>query len=431
MLSDSRILRQIERQSKQSASWKQLVRELGVRGDERRELASQLENLVQRGELVLMEAAHERYSLPRATASRNLIIGRLSMHRDGYGFVAPLDGPAKDRIAGDVFIAPPAIGDAMHGDRVQVELKAIQADGRAEGRILRVLQRAHPTLVGTFHYGPRRNYIVPIDEKITQDVIIPHGQEIPPEAGAGAPRGASRHRVLGSEAVRRRPLKDDANGDMEGMVVEVEVTQWPTPTQNPQGRVVEVLGYEDDFGVDVEIIIRKYHLPHRFPPEVLEEAQRIPNAIPARETARRRDFRHLPVVTIDGETARDFDDAVHVQPPGQWELRIAGAHRRCRPVRAPRLGARHRGALRGTSVYFPDRAVPMLPVELSTDLCSLRPNLDRLVMSCVMEIDHRGDILGYELCAGRHPFGGAYDLHGRKRHFRGRQGAAPPLRPAG
>ena len=168
----------------------------------------------------------------------------------------------------------------------------------------------------------------------------------------------------------------------------------------PRGRVVEILGYEDDFGVDVEIVIRKYHLPHRFPVEVLQEAQQFEPLIPSRELRHRRDYRGLPIVTIDGETARDFDDAVTVRrlSNGNFELQvhIADVAHYVRDSSAIDLEAR----LRGTSVYFPDRAVPMLPMELSTDLCSLRPQVDRLVLSCVIEIDHQGEILGYTLNEG-------------------------------
>jgi ribonuclease R len=183
-------------------------------------------------------------------------------------------------------------------------------------------------------------------------------------------------------------------------VVDVEITEWPSPTQNPRGKVVEILGYEDDFGVDVEIMIRKFHLPHRFPPEVLEEAQAVENVIPARELRKRRDYRSLPIVTIDGETARDFDDAVTVRQleNGNYELQVHIADVAQYVTEGSALDQEAR--LRGTSVYFPDRAVPMLPLELSTDICSLRPHLDRLVLSCVMEIDHHGEVLGYELNEG-------------------------------
>jgi ribonuclease R len=201
--------------------------------------------------------------------------------------------------------------------------------------------------------------------------------------------------VLGEEAAR------NAQGDdLESVVVDVEITDWPTPTQNPRGRVTEILGRQDDFGVDVEITIRKFHLPHRFPAATLEEAQKVSPIIPAEELRHRRDFRALPVVTIDGETARDFDDAVTVRhlANGNFELQvhIADVAQYVTPDSALDQEAR----LRGTSAYFPDRAVPMLPLELSTDICSLRPHLDRLVLSCVMQVDPRGEIVGCELSEG-------------------------------
>jgi ribonuclease R len=207
-------------------------------------------------------------------------------------------------------------------------------------------------------------------------------------------RRKSVHRVVGDEA-RPREIED-----LEGVVVDVEITDWPTPTQSARGRIIEILGYEDEFGVDVEIIIRKHHLPHRFPADVLDEAESVSHVIHAREVAGRRDYRQLPIVTIDGETARDFDDAVIVRrlDNGNYELQvhIADVAHYVQPGSALDREAR----LRGNSVYFPDRAIPMLPVELSTDICSLRPHTDRLVMSCVMEIDHQGEILGYELHPG-------------------------------
>jgi len=344
-------------------------------------------------------------------SAKNIINGRLSMHRDGYGFVIPESTKLRSKLDGDIFIPPGGIGQAMHGDRVVVELGGIRAGGRAEGRILSVAGRAHTTVVGTFHYGHRFHTVTPIDEKIHQDIVIPHGMErpesqepttlrlrsgqVPDTKVTKEKRKEPVHRVLGEEAKRRPEVRD-----LEGVVVDVEITDWPTPTQSPRGRVIEILGSEDDFGVDVEIIIRKYHLPHRFPPEALEEAQAFSDIIPGAELERRRDYRTVPIVTIDGETARDFDDAVAVRrlANGNYELQvhIADVAHYVRPDSALDSEAR----LRGTSVYFPDRAVPMLPVELSTDLCSLRPHAERLVMSCVMELDHSGDVVGYELHEG-------------------------------
>ncbi len=421
MLSDSTILKHIARQPKRAAGFKQLVRELGLHGEARGELDGHLQKLVAAGELVQLNS--DRYALPQPAVDKNLVVGRLSMHRDGFGFVIPdpssLSASLKSRMAGDIFIAPHAIGNAMHGDRVLVDVVAVRPDGRAEGRIVRPVVRAHPTVVGIFHYGSRHNFVKPIDSKITQDIMIPTGMEYPevvapPSTAAPAKAGGtlrsrsgqtpalqrpalrkSADRVLGDEAARS--LEWD---DLEGVVVDVEITDWPTPTQNPRGRVVEILGRQDDFGVDVEITIRKFHLPHHFPAATLAEAQDISPVIPVTELRHRRDFRNLPIVTIDGETARDFDDAVTVRrlADGNFELQvhIADVAQYVTPESALDQEAR----LRGTSVYFPDRAVPMLPLELSTDICSLRPQVERLVLSCVMWIDSRGEIVGYELSEG-------------------------------
>ncbi len=413
MLSDSTILKHIARQPKWSAGFKQLVRELGLHGDAREELDALLKKLVAAGELIQLNS--DRYALPQAAAdknNKNLVVGRLTMHRDGFGFVIPdassLSASLKSRLVGDIFIPPHAIGNAMHGDRVLVDITAVRPDGRAEGHIVRPVVRAHPTVVGIFHYGSRHDFVKPIDSKITMDIVIPAGMEFPeasvdpPSPAAGKKAGGtpalqrkSVDRVLGDEAARRAQWDD-----LEGVVVDVELTDWPTPTQGPRGRVIEILGREDDFGVDVEITIRKFHLPHHFPAATLEEAQNIAAVIPAPELRHRRDFRALPIVTIDGETARDFDDAVTVRnlADGNFELQvhIADVAQYVTPDSALDQEAR----LRGTSVYFPDRAVPMLPLELSTDICSLRPHLDRLVLSCVMRIDPRGEIIGYELSEG-------------------------------
>ena len=411
MLSDSAILAHIARQSKRQAGYKQLVRELGLHGEERRELNDHLQKLVKTGQLISIDS--DRYQLPQAAADKNLIAGRLSMHRDGFGFVIPDPkslGQLKSKLAGDIFIPPHQVGTAMHGDMVLVDIANIRPDGRAEGRIVRPINRAHPTVVGIFHYGSRRNYVTPIDTKITQEIMIPEGLERPESPGPSVVKDSedspqrpqraqgkkkSRHRVLGEEAARHADVTN-----LEGVVVDGEITDWPSATQSPRGKVIEILGREDDFGVDVEIIIRKFHLPHRFPPATLEEAQNIPATIPNRELHRRRDFRNLPIVTIDGETARDFDDAVHVRvlPNNNYELQVHIAD--VAEYVTPDSSLDQEARLRGTSVYFPDRAVPMLPLELSTDICSLRPHVDRLVQSCVMEIDHRGDVVRYDLYEG-------------------------------
>ncbi len=391
MISESDLLQHIEDQPQRAAGYKQLVRELSLRGREREELESLLADLVVRGKLVLV--ARDRYAIAEAAINRNLVVGSLTMHRDGFGFVRPLDRKVRERFEGDIFIPPFDSGEAMHGDQVLVELSPHSRQGRTEGRIVRVMERAHPTVVGTFHYGQRHNYVRPIDDRIKMDVIIAEGDEILPEPSKATSR-LQLDRVIGSEA-SHRPWED-----LEGLVVDCEITGWPTATKNPRGRLIEVLGYEDDFGVDVEIIIRKHHLPHHFPPSVIDEARAIPPAIAPAELKRRRDFRELPIVTIDGETARDFDDAVlvHPLPGGDFELQvhIADVSHYVRPG----MDIDREAEIRGTSVYFPDRAIPMLPIELSTDLCSLRPQLDRLVLSCIMHIDARGEIRSYQLMPG-------------------------------
>jgi ribonuclease R len=402
MLSDSAILKKIERQSKHTAGFKQLVRELGLHGSERNELRERLDHLVHDKQLLRVDS--DRYAIPKAAANKNLLVGRLTMHRDGFGFVIPdrnsLDERLKAQLAGDIFIPPHVVGSAMHGDRVLAEVVAVRPDGRAEGRIIRTVAREHPTVVGVFHYGNRRNVVVPIDQKIAQEILIPPGMERPEAVAIEELRGKqqtkrSPHRVLGEEATRRTEWKD-----LENVVVDVEITDWPTATQNPRGRVIEILGYQEDFGVDVEIIIRKHHLPHRFPAAVLEEAEKTEPVISTQEIAKRRDFRDLQIVTIDGETARDFDDAVTVRKleNGNYELQVHIADVAHYVTEDSALDQEAR--LRGTSVYFPDRAIPMLPLELSTDICSLRPKVERLVLSCVMEIDHRGEVVRYELSEG-------------------------------
>src|SRR6202158_6066357 len=181
MLSDSAILKKIQHQPRQTAGYKQLVREMGLHGDERRDLHERLQKLVAGGQLLAVDS--DRYAIPQAASEKNLVLGRLTIHRDGFGFVIPEIASAspalKSRLSGDIFVPPHAVGSAMHGDRVLVEVVNVRTDGRAEGRILRPVDRAHPTVVGVFHYGSRNNYVTPVDQKISQDIVIPHGMETP------------------------------------------------------------------------------------------------------------------------------------------------------------------------------------------------------------------------------------------------------------
>jgi len=388
-MTDRELIARIARSPGGKAGYKQLVRELSLGGGrERRLLLEQLARMTVRGALTKVDREH--WSIPRPVGTReNLSAGRLDLHRDGYGFVRPNARQASGQE--DIFIPPGEINGAMQGDQVLVEVDPPKADGRRLGRIVRILERRNPTVVGVFHYArsdrQQGNIVAPFDERMTQPILIPEGQELLEEGEAVTP-----HRVLGDEA-----LAAPAHDNLEGLVVDVEITHWPTPTRNPVGRVIEVLGDPDDFGVDVEIMIRKHQLPRVFPENVLAEAREVAH-LDLAEVARRRDFRKLPIVTIDGETARDFDDAVLVTERAngagyELQVHIADVSEYVRASTDLDLEAR----LRGTSVYFPDRAIPMLPQELSTDICSLRPGQDRLVLSCIMQLDAEGRIESYEI----------------------------------
>jgi len=379
-MTDTALLDHIARLPHARANFKQLVRELGAKGEQRTELETTLARLTARGDLI--ETRSGQYAV--TARSREFVVGRLNMHRDGYGFLisdSPIEG-----VVGDIFIPPESAEKAMHGDRVVVRIARIEPGGRSDGEIVKVLKRAHPTVVGEFHIGRRGLYVTPHDERVQQWIEIPEGLEFPP-AGPSIDRiGVVAPKVL-------------SVAELDGMVVNVELLEYPEKGSKPVGRVIEILGHPDDFGVDVEIVIRKHHLPHQFPPEVAGQAQAIPSAISASDLEDRRDFRAMDIVTIDGETARDFDDAVWVDklPNGNYALHVHIADvshyvRSGSPIDAE-------ARLRGTSVYFPDRAVPMLPYELSTNICSLVPHADRLVLSALLELDHQGEAVAQEFTA--------------------------------
>ncbi len=444
--SDREIIRLIDRSPQHRAGYKQLIRELGLGGGrERRLLLEQLARITLRGDLVKLDTGF--WALPHATPEKtartpryepgtsalkatsftreNLVAGKLDLHRDGFGFVRPNGSSQRED---DLFIPPNELNGAMQGDEVLVEEAPPGrpgADGKARrsGRVARILTRRNPTVVGIFHYARpqgRRgaeflpystanfNYVTPLDERMTQPILIPDA----PDGSILLPPPQSEHRVIGDEA-HITPVTPTVNGErptgnvhnpLEGMAVDIEITDFPSVARPARGRILEVLGHPDDFGVDVEIVIRKHHLPYAFPANVLAEAAdsaaHTVDTLPDEELALRHDFRGLPIVTIDGETARDFDDAVHVQrlANGNWQLQvhIADVSHYVTPGTALDLEAR----LRGTSVYFPDRAVPMLPPALSSGMCSLRPDEERLVLSCIAEIDHRGEVAEFTLCEG-------------------------------
>jgi ribonuclease R len=393
------------------ASIREIAHALGLKHSGRRFLPRVLQQLERKGEV---EEQGNRYRLaglrgskqptgtrptdqappPAARANArqrakdpNLVAGRMVAHREGYGFVVP--DASIPGVDGDLFIARDNMNDAMHGDRVLARIGHRRPDGRAEGRVVQILERQHPTVVGLFRYGPHGNHVLPYDIRIHHEIFIPAGQELTPELlqKIGGPSKAA--------AATRLRLPE-----LDGAVVDVEITRFPKGGLAPAGRVLEILGRPGEIGVDTEIIIRKHHLPHVFSEEALAEARATPQRASEHDLHGRRDFRRLPIVTIDGETARDFDDAVYVsrRADGGYELEvhIADVAHYVQPGSALDREAR----VRGTSVYFPNRAVPMLPEELSNGICSLNPQVDRLVMSVLMEMDASGKMLSADFTPG-------------------------------
>ena len=380
-MSSSQVLDHIRKLPHGRATLKQLLRELSRKGVARADLESELGTLTARGDVV--ETRSGQYVA--VGANREYASGTLDVHRDGYAFVTPQAPIAGLR--GDVYIAKDAASRAMHGDRVVVRIGRIEPDGRAHGEIVRVLRRAHPTVVGEFRIRRTGFFVVPHDERIRQWIEIPEEMALP-ASGENVNRVGARAQDVHSPE------------DLDGMIVSAEILEFGDDSDRPVGRIVEILGQPDDFGIDVEILIRAHHIPHHFPEDVLEQARSLPGPIPHQEIGRREDFRSLDIVTIDGETARDFDDAVWVErlESGLFALQVHIADvsyyvRPGSPIDREAL-------LRGTSVYFPDRAVPMLPVELSTDQCSLRPHEDRLVLSALLEIDGQGDVVSQRFTQG-------------------------------
>jgi ribonuclease R len=360
MVNQDQLLKLIRDKVEHPATPRELLQRLKIPREERATVKRLLKNLVAAGELI--ETRGNRFGLPDRM---NLIVGRVTTHPRGFGFVIS-DRPV-DNVTGDIYIAGSNLNQAMHGDRVVARIERV-TDRGAEGRILRILERGASTIVGRFEadgIGPR--FVVPFDRRLIMDVQIP----------------------------------SDEQGDAKpGDMVTAEITRWPTPTRGPLGRIVEVLGNIDEPGVDTEIIIRKHGIPDAHGVEAVEEARRLGTEVRQRDLARRTDFRPLQTVTIDGDHARDFDDAITIErlENGNYWL---GVHIADVAHYVPEGSALDEEAYeRATSVYFPERAVHMFPADLSTGLCSLNPRVDRLVQSCMMEIDRRGDVVRYELHDG-------------------------------
>jgi len=361
MFSRDQVLALMRERVHHPAGMRELLHILKVPREERASFKRHINALVSSGDLIQIRG--QRFGLPE---KMDLYVGRLQTHAGGYGFVTP-ERPLESG-AGDIYISGPLLNEAMHGDRVVVRIERIKEGGRAEGRIIRILERANERLVGRYDRADDgMGYVAPFDRRVLMDIFIPPGQE-----GGASP----------------------------GEMVTVELTRWPTATRGAIGRVAEVLGDIDAPGVDTEIIIRKYGIPDAHSPEAIGEAVKLGTAVSERDIRGRTDFRSTPTVTIDGEHARDFDDAITLEklPNGHYWL---GVHIADVSHYVHEGSALDREAYeRGTSVYFPERAVHMFPSELATGLCSLNPHVDRLVQSCLMEVDRRGAVVRYEMHDG-------------------------------
>jgi len=284
----------------------------------------------------------------------DLVAGRVEGHPDGYGFVVPEEGP-------DLFLGPHEMRKVLHGDRVMARESGVDRRGRREGTIVEVTERANRRVVGRLHREHRFLFVRPADRRISQDILIGPG---------------------------------DAGRAEVGEVVVAELTAQPNGDTQPIGRVAEVLGSATDPGIEIEIALRKHDLPFEFSGRAEALAARFPDAPRPGDLIGREDLRSLPLVTIDGETARDFDDAVCCEERGRgWRLvvAIADVSHYVRDRDALDTEARERG----NSVYFPRRVIPMLPEQLSNGLCSLNPDVDRLCMACDMTVGPNGAIDGY------------------------------------
>src|SRR5437660_382475 len=337
----------------------EIARKVGLESSERAALRKVLRELERLGEIARIRK--NRYVLP---AEADLVTGKLSIHQAGYGFLTT-ETPGQ----ADIFIAAENTGTAMHGDRVVARItrdavprRPKDRQGRSEGRVIRILERARNTVVGTLQHSRNFYYVVPDDPRLVHDVYV----QVPP---------------------RQKLPKIPTRGDK----VVVRLEDWQSRHVNPEGEIVEVLGAATAPGIDMLSIIRKYDLPTQFPKSVLDEANRIPQSVEQKLIQGREDLRDQFIVTIDPDDARDFDDAINVEKidqNGGWRLgvHIADVSAYVTPDSALDREARRRG----NSVYLPDRVIPMLPERLSNGVCSLNPDVDRLTHSALIEFDKGG-----------------------------------------
>lgn len=326
---------------------REILQRLGLAKEERRSLRERLRDLAEEGRVVKIRG--NRYGLP---LKMNLVVGKVRCHPDGYGFVIPESAGESD-----VFISPRNLKEAIHGDRVVARVESVRKKGR-EGRIIRILERGLHKVVGKFMKAAHYSYLIPEDERFLQEVFIPEG-----------------------ETKRAKP----------NQIVVAEITRYPTERARPEGRVTHILGYPDDPEIVPQIIIHKHDLPHRFSPAALREARRLPSAPDPGDYRERIDLRGILTFTIDGENARDFDDAVSIREDGDGGMILYVSISDVSRYVEEGAALDEEAYLRGTSVYFPDRAIPMFPPELSNEICCLHPRVDRLTLTVELKFGSKGE----------------------------------------
>jgi ribonuclease R len=329
---------------------REILRRSGLQKEQRGRVREILRDLAEEGKVVRIRG--NRFGLP---SKMSLIVGRVKAHPDGYGFVIPEREGEED-----VFISPRNLKEAMHGDRVVARIESVRKKGK-EGSVIRILERKTRKVVGKFMRAKNYSYIIPEDERILQEVFIPEG-----------------------ETKRARP----------NQIVVAEITQYPTERARPEGKITHILGYPDDPEIEPQIIIHKYDLIHRFSSAALEEAQNLPPTPSSHEYKDRIDLRGIPTFTIDGENARDFDDAVSIEREREGGLKLYVSISDVSHYAKEGTSLDNEAYLRGTSVYFPDRAIPMFPIELSNEICCLHPRLDRLTLTAELRYDGNGERSG-------------------------------------
>ena len=326
---------------------KEILRQLGLNKEEKQETKEQLRDLVHEGKIVRIRG--NRYGLP---SKMNLVVGRVKCHPDGYGFVIPEEEGQED-----IFVGARNLQEAMHGDRVVVRVESVRKKGK-EGRVIRILERSLHKVVGKFMKGKNYSYVIPEDERVLQEIYIPEGE-------------TKRARI--------------------NQIVVVEITRYPTERERPEGRVTHILGYADDPEVEVQIILHKYDLPHRFTSNALGETRGFSLIPSSEEVSERVDLRGIPTFTIDGEKARDFDDAVSIEEDKDGGMTLYVSISDVSHYVREASALDEEAYLRGTSVYFPDRAIPMFPPELSNQVCCLHPGVDRLTLTVELRYSPGGE----------------------------------------